>query len=79
MDQVNNNGEILTTKRNMKVMNKIHLNYVDDLSLAESINLPSLAVCGLYLMCTEQGQDRAYSPLDKFSKICKRKSYANQL
>ena len=40
-DQENNTGEILTTKRNMKEMNKIHLKYVDDLSLAESINLPA--------------------------------------
>ena len=39
--QENNIGEILTTKRNMKEMNKIHLKYVDDLSLAESINLPA--------------------------------------
>ena len=38
--QENKTGELLTTKRNMKRMNEIHLKYVDDLSLAESINLP---------------------------------------
>ena len=38
--QVNNAGELLTSKRNMKEVNKIHLKYVDDLTLATSINLP---------------------------------------
>ena len=38
--QENKTGELLTTKRNMKKMNEIHLKYVDDLSLAETINLP---------------------------------------
>ena len=39
--QLNNAGEIVTSKRNMKVVNEIHLKYVDDLTLAEAINLPT--------------------------------------
>ena len=39
--QENNAGELLTTKRNMKRINQIHLKFVDDLTLAESINLPA--------------------------------------
>ena len=39
-NQVNNAGEIITSKRNMKTINEIHLKYVDDLTLAEAINLP---------------------------------------
>ena len=38
--QANNAGDIITTKRNMKRVNEIHLKYVDDLTLAEAINLP---------------------------------------
>ena len=38
-DQVNNTGELITSKRNMKTINEIHLKYVDDLTLAEAINL----------------------------------------
>ena len=38
--QLNNAGEIITSKRNMKTINEIHLKYVDDLTLAEAINLP---------------------------------------
>ena len=38
-DQINNTGELLTSKRSMKLANTIHLKYVDDLTLAESINL----------------------------------------
>ena len=37
--QLNNAGDLLTSKRNMKEVNKIHLKYVDDLTLAETINL----------------------------------------
>ena len=40
-DQVNNAGEVITSKRNMKTVNEIHLKYVDDLTLAEAINLPT--------------------------------------
>ena len=42
--QKNNTGEIITSKKNMKTVNEIHLKYVDDLTLAESINLPSKTV-----------------------------------
>ena len=38
-NQLNNTGDLLTSRRNMKVANTIHLKYVDDLTLAESINL----------------------------------------
>ena len=38
--QVNNAGDILTSKRNMKLLNEIHLKFVDDMTLAEAINLP---------------------------------------
>ena len=43
-EQKNNAGEIITTKRNMKVANELHLKYVDDLTLAEAINLPKSLV-----------------------------------
>ena len=33
-------GDLLTTRKNIKSANLIHLKYVDDLSLAEAINLP---------------------------------------
>ena len=38
--QENNLGDLLTTRKNMKSANLVHLKYVDDLSLAEAINLP---------------------------------------
>ena len=38
--QQNNAGELLTSRRNMRTANEIHLKYVDDLTLAEAINLP---------------------------------------
>ena len=38
--QENNAEEIITSKRNMKEVKKIHLKYVDDLTLAEAIDLP---------------------------------------
>ena len=37
--QLNNVGELATKKRNVKAVNQIHLKYVDDLSLAETVNL----------------------------------------
>ena len=37
--QTNNAGELLTSKRNMKLVNNIHLKYVDDMTLAEAIDL----------------------------------------
>ena len=42
--QTNNTGDIITSKKNMKAVNLIHLTYVDDLTLAETINLPSKLV-----------------------------------
>ena len=38
--QVNNAGSLAVGKRNIKILNAIHLKYVDDLTLAEAINLP---------------------------------------
>ena len=38
-DQKNNAGELITRKNNLKAANVIHLKYVDDMTLAESINL----------------------------------------
>ena len=38
--QQNNAGELLTTKRNIRKANELHIKYVDDFTLAESINLP---------------------------------------
>ena len=37
--QLNNAGKLITSKRNMKNINQIHLKYVDDLTMAETINL----------------------------------------
>ena len=42
--QSNNAGDIITSKRNMKIANEIHLKYVDDLTLAEAIDLPTQLV-----------------------------------
>ena len=39
-DQKNNAGEIITSKRNLKIANEIHLKFVDDLTLAEAVILP---------------------------------------
>ena len=38
-DQENNAGDLITRKNNLKAANVIHLKFVDDLTLAESINL----------------------------------------
>ena len=40
--QVNEAGKLITCKRNMKKLNQIHLKYVDELSLAEAVNLKEL-------------------------------------
>ena len=37
--QINNTGEVITSRKNLKTVNEIHLKYVDDLTYAESINL----------------------------------------
>ena len=42
--QLNNAGELATSRRNIKAINQIHLKYVDDMSLAESVNLKELLV-----------------------------------
>ena len=42
--QLNNAGELSTSKRNFKAVNQIHLKYVDDMSLDESVNLKELLV-----------------------------------
>ena len=42
--QLNNAGDIITSKRNMKIANQIHLKYVDDMTLAEAVNLPEQVV-----------------------------------
>ena len=34
--QMNNTGDLITSKRNLKAANMIHLKYVDDLTLAEA-------------------------------------------
>ena len=39
--QENNIGELITSKKKIKEMNVIHLKYVDDLTLAESIDMAS--------------------------------------
>ena len=38
-NQRNNAGELITRKNNLKAANVLHLKYVDDMTLAESINL----------------------------------------
>ena len=37
--QLNNAGELATCRRNIRAVNQIHLKYVDDLTLAESVNI----------------------------------------
>ena len=39
-DQTNVAGDLLSSKRNMRMVNNLHLKYVDDLTLAEAIHLP---------------------------------------
>ena len=43
-NQLNNAGEMATSKRNMKEANRIHLKYVDDLLLAEAIDLKTTLI-----------------------------------
>ena len=38
-NQQNNAGEMATSRRNMKEANRIHLKFVDDVTLAESVDL----------------------------------------
>ena len=37
--QVNQTGDLITSKQKMKQLNEIHLKYVDDLTLAEAVTL----------------------------------------
>ena len=39
--QLNNAGELITCKKKMKEINCIHLKYVDDIAIAESVNMGS--------------------------------------
>lgn len=45
--QSNNNGEIITSKKRIKLMNELHLKFVDDLTVAESANMKTLEACPL--------------------------------
>ena len=38
-DQQNNVGEIITSRRNLRAANQLHLKFVDDLTMAESLIL----------------------------------------
>ena len=40
--QSNDTGEIITSKKHLRALNEIHLKFVDDLSLAEAVNLNKL-------------------------------------
>ena len=42
--QLNNVGDLITSRKNMRAVNEIHLKYVDDLTLGEAINLPEKLV-----------------------------------
>ena len=43
-DQCNNAGSLATAKHDLKLLNEIHLKYVDDLTIAEAVNLSNLDV-----------------------------------
>ena len=45
--QKNNAGEIITAKKKVKELNVIHLKYIDDLTLAEGIDMDSLKHVGV--------------------------------
>ena len=83
-DQLNNIGEVYTRKNHLKKANEIHLKYVDDLTLAEAVNLPT------QLEQAPDGErerpDNYHSrtghtlPLEKskvFKELVKTKEYAN--
>ena len=42
--QLNNVGDLITSRKNMRAVNEIHLKYVDDLTLGKAINLPEKLV-----------------------------------
>ena len=83
-DQLNNIGEVYTRKNHLKKANEIHLKYVDDLTLAEAVHLPTQ----LEHVPDQKRQrpDNYHSrtghtlPLEKskvFKKLVKTKEYAN--
>ena len=40
--QTNNAGALATSRRNLDLVNRIHLKYIDDLTIAEAVNLRQL-------------------------------------
>ena len=83
-DQENNAGELITSKRNMKTVNEIHLKYVDDLTLGEAINLPKNL---LFRPASERpmpdmyhARTGHYLPIDKssvYKQLLETKEYAS--
>ena len=45
--QISNIGEVLSCRKHLKAANELHLKYVDDLTLAETVNLKPLK-CSRY-------------------------------
>ena len=83
--QTNNTGEIITSKKNMKAANQIHLKYVDDLTLAEVINLPeklvSVPSSARPLPDTFHARTGHVMPVEKsnvFEQLTKTREYANE-
>ena len=83
--QQNNVGEIVTSKRNMKTANQIHLKYVDDLSLAEAISIPdqlvSLPDCKRPLPDTFHARTGHVLPMGNskvYRQLMKTKEYAER-
>ena len=73
-EQKNNAGELITSKRSLKTANEIHLKFVDDLTLAETINLPEQLV-------KVSGSPELNLPLHKskvYSQILKVRDHADQ-
>ena len=79
--QKNNTGDLITSKKNLKTVNEIHLKYVDDLTLAESVNLseklvpvPDRARPDVFHARTghalPEGESRVYKQLLKTQEYC---------
>ena len=81
MDQINNVGEVITSRKNMKRANQMHLKYVDDLTLAESIPLKDHLV---QVPCTERPLPDTYHArtghalISKDSKVFKQIEEVNE-
>ena len=83
--QQNNAGDIITSKRNMKIVNQIHLKYVDDMTLAEAVDLPQQLVS---VPCSERPQPDNFHartghvlPMQNskvFQQLIKTKEYADK-